>query len=190
MKNLFLDYNHLVVGDFNMPYIDWNTMSAPSTYSEMFCEAIFNRNLCPITREPTHIEGNTLDLVFSGTPKCITDINISCRSYLVLWSLFYFYFLAAFWHHLASPSKWNPRMDFSWNEMDWTGLTYLFTDMEFSSCFIKSGDTNASYSLLRDSLIEVCHKFVPLLKSKSSSILHGILRTLPTPWIKWDFTRN
>ena len=54
LLHLTSDYNHLVVGDFNMPDIDWNTMSAPSTCSEMFCEAIFNRNFCHIISEPTH----------------------------------------------------------------------------------------------------------------------------------------
>ena len=39
--------------------------------------------------------------------------------------------------------------------------------MDFSSCFINNADINASWSLLRDSLIDACHNFVPLRKSKS-----------------------
>ena len=181
MNNLTSDYNHLVIGDFNMPDIDWNTMSAPSICSEMFCDAIFNRNLCQIISEPTHIKGNTLDLVLSDTPERILDINISDQTYS---SDHYFISIlfSAHCHCSVSPSKHNPRMDFNRNKADWTGLTDFLMDMDFSSCFINNADINASWSLIRDSLIDACHKFVPLRKSKSkqypswytSHIIHSI----------------
>ena len=166
MNNLTSVYNHLVVGDFNMPDIDWNTMSAPSICSEMFCEAVVNRNLCQIISEPTHIKGNTLDLVLSDTPERISDINISDQTYS---SDHYFISIlfATHYHYSASPSKRNPGVDFNWNKADWTGLPDFFMDIDFSSRFTSNADITASWSLLRDSLIDACYKFVPLRKFKS-----------------------
>ena len=135
-----------------MPDIDWSAMSAPSTCSEMFCEAIFNRNLSQIISKPTHIKGNIIDLVLSDTPECITEINISNQTYS-----FDHYFIsilfAANCYHSASPSKRNPKLDFNWNKANWTGLTEFLMDMDFLSCFINNPDNNVSWSLLRDSLI-------------------------------------
>ena len=81
MNNLTSTYNHLIAGDLNMPDIDWKSMFAPSIGSEMFCEAIFNRNLSQFISKPTHIKGNTIVLVFSDTLEWISDINISEQTY-------------------------------------------------------------------------------------------------------------
>ena len=54
-----------------------------------------------------------------------------------------------------------------------TGLTDFLMDMDFSSCFINYADITASWSLLRDSLINACYKFVPLCKSKSKPYPSG-----------------
>ena len=38
VNSLSSENNHLIVGDFNLPDIDWDSMSTPSICSEMFCE--------------------------------------------------------------------------------------------------------------------------------------------------------
>ena len=153
MNNLTSDYDHLVAGDFSMPDIDWNTMSAPSICSEMFCKAIVHRNLRQIISEPTHIKGNTLDLVLTDTPELISDINNSYQTYS---SDHYFVSIlfAAHNHYSSSPSKRNPGVEFNWIKADWTGLTDFLMDMNFSSCFMKNADITDSWSLLRDFLID------------------------------------
>ena len=178
INNLTPDYNHLIAGDLNMPDIDWNSMSAPSICSKMFCDAIFNRNLCQLISKPTHIKGNTLDLVLSDTPECISDINISDQTYSYFMSILF----SAHCNYSASPSKHSLRSDFNWNKADWTGLTDFLLDVDFSFCFTNDADITASWSLLRDTLIDACHKFVPLRKTKSkqyppwytSHIIHSL----------------
>ena len=181
MNNLTSDYNHLIAGDFNMPDIDWNSTSAPSIGSEMLCQAIFNRNLCQLINKPTHIKGNTIDLIFSDTPECISDINISEQTYS---SDHYFISIlyTAHCHYSASPSKLSLRSDFNWNKADWTGLTDFILDVDFSHCFTNDSDITASWSLFRDTLIDACYKFVPLRKTRrkqyppwyTSHIIHSL----------------
>lgn len=54
-----------MLSDFNLPDIDWNTMSGVSVISNQFCDFVFDNGLCQLINGPTHIHGNTLDLLFN-----------------------------------------------------------------------------------------------------------------------------
>ena len=80
LHNLSPSHNHIIIGDFNMPDIDWSTLSAISTYSNSFCDAVYDNNLYQLITVPTHIKGNTLDLLLTDTPDNVTDIHLSAPS--------------------------------------------------------------------------------------------------------------
>jgi len=44
----------IVVGDFNLPDINWSILSGSTTISHQFCEYIFNLNLNQLIDQPTH----------------------------------------------------------------------------------------------------------------------------------------
>jgi len=67
----------ILLGDFNMPDIDWSTLSSSSHHSASFCDFTFNYNLSQLIDKPTHIKGNTLDLILTNTCHRIKNINIS-----------------------------------------------------------------------------------------------------------------
>ena len=81
LSKLSTDYNHLLVGDFNMPDICWNSMAAKSINSDLFCETILNINFCQLVDRPMHIKGNILDLILSNSPEHIFNIYISDNTY-------------------------------------------------------------------------------------------------------------
>ena len=56
----------IVVGDFILPDIEWDTLSAAPHSSEHFCDFVFNNNLID---KPTHIKGNILDLIITNMLK-------------------------------------------------------------------------------------------------------------------------
>ena len=57
--------NLIVLGDFNTPDIDWNTLSDFSPVSRQFCDLIFDSELSQLINCPTHIHGNILDLLLT-----------------------------------------------------------------------------------------------------------------------------
>ena len=93
-------------------------------------------------------------LLYFSARVCISDQTYSSDHYFI--SILF----AANCHHSALPSKRNPRLDFNWNRADWTRPTDFLMDTDFSSCFINNVDINASWSLLRDSLIDACHNLI------------------------------
>ena len=68
----------LLLGDFNLPDIDWNVISPlhPSQLSDFFCDCIVNQFcLTQVVDSPTHSD-SILDLILTDSPENIMDINI------------------------------------------------------------------------------------------------------------------
>ncbi|EYB81617.1 hypothetical protein Y032_0378g294 [Ancylostoma ceylanicum] len=72
------DRSCIVVGDFNMPEIDWNgnlTRKGLSAVSKSFLNLCQTHNLSQHVRSST-LDKNTLDLVLSTNPEIISDIRL------------------------------------------------------------------------------------------------------------------
>jgi len=62
-----------MVGDFNLPDIDWNDSNRPvlkttreTSLHQLFVYFIISINLSQAVNKPTHDKGNTLDLVVTN----------------------------------------------------------------------------------------------------------------------------
>ena len=70
----------IVVGDFNLPLIDWENFSGPGHVEQSFLDTFSNFGLEQLVNFPTHTGGNILDLVVTDKPHLISDLEISCES--------------------------------------------------------------------------------------------------------------
>jgi hypothetical protein len=66
--------NTIVIGDFNLPDIDWSTGEA-ARRSETFLDAVEDAMLVQLVEFATHIKGNCLDLVLSNIPERVSEVN-------------------------------------------------------------------------------------------------------------------
>lgn len=66
--------NNLILGDFNLPNIDWKTLNCDKK-SQRLIDISTTKSLVQIVDFPTHIQGNTLDLVFTDKPDNILNIE-------------------------------------------------------------------------------------------------------------------
>ena len=57
----------ILIGNFNLPDIQWDTLSSTSSKLCAFCDFIFDNSLTQLIDQSTHIQGNTLDLVLSNS---------------------------------------------------------------------------------------------------------------------------
>ena len=69
----------LVVGDFNFPDINWDTMTSTAQSSSLFCDYVFENNLTQMIQCPTHIKGN-IHLVLTNSDDLISDIVVHLPS--------------------------------------------------------------------------------------------------------------
>ena len=66
LHSLCLENDILLLGDFDAPDVDWNSLSASSRLSTALCDLVFDMNLVQLVDGSTHKRGNTLDLVLSN----------------------------------------------------------------------------------------------------------------------------
>ena len=60
-------HDHLMIlGDVNLPDIDWDNYQGRSDFSCHFCDIIFDLNLEQSVNKPTHIKGNILDVILTN----------------------------------------------------------------------------------------------------------------------------
>ena len=76
--NNLLSQNHnlILLGDFNLPDIDWNSLAGHSATSNQLCKLVFQYNLTQFVTFPTHVMGNILDLVLSDNSDLISNTKI------------------------------------------------------------------------------------------------------------------
>ena len=66
----------MIIGDFNLPDIDWDLLNGESRQSTNFCELIVHLNLCQLITSSTHNAGNILDLILTNNDQLVHDIVI------------------------------------------------------------------------------------------------------------------
>ena len=73
----------MLLGDFNLPDIDRNTLSGTSVISNQFCDFVFDTGLCQLINGPTHVHGNTLDLLLTNIEENIHSLLIHSQQRLL-----------------------------------------------------------------------------------------------------------
>ena len=68
-------YQTLILGDFNFPDICWSTLSGQPISSRAICNLAFHHDLSQLVNFPTHISGNTLDLILSPSTFIVPDLK-------------------------------------------------------------------------------------------------------------------
>ena len=58
----------ILLGDFNLPDINWNSLSGSTPTSTLFCDLVFDMNLDKLVTFHTHCKGNILDLCLTNQP--------------------------------------------------------------------------------------------------------------------------
>ena len=72
----------ILLDDFNLPWINWETLSGSNLYENRFLYLPNDIDLFQMINEPTYIEGNTLDLIATSCPDITYSLlckNLLCK---------------------------------------------------------------------------------------------------------------
>ena len=70
----------IILGDFNFPSINWQSLLGTSETSILFCDFVYDNNLDQLVTEPTHVKGNILDLILTIVSDNIKDVSVYSRN--------------------------------------------------------------------------------------------------------------
>ena len=155
-----------VVGDFNCPDIDWSIINGASPSSSALCDLVFDLNISQIVESPTHVKGNTLDLVLTNSAHLVTSIDVLSDKFQ-----YSDHFLIDFSFRVnstgpattVSPSK--SILDFS--KADFESMCNLLHDFDFSVLY-DSTDVEVIWQLLKSSIHEAISLCTPTFRHSQS----------------------
>ena len=71
-----VEKNLIIIRDFNLPDICWTSLSGSSLLSNLFCDFVFESNLSQLISCPTHVKGNTLDLLLTNNENLVRHLSV------------------------------------------------------------------------------------------------------------------
>ena len=122
----------VLLGDFNCPDINWPSLTASECSLHLLGDFVFGNDLCQLVELPTHIHGNTLDLVLVCSPDLVS-LHVhtnqpqfsSSDHYPISFSL-----------HFPILSNICPSIQsFQYHRGDYEGLQDYLLSFDFSSFF-------------------------------------------------------
>ena len=148
-------------GDLNFPGFDWKEkrIKPNSSYIELhkdFLNLLADLGLEQLIENPTHISGNTLDLIITSHPNCFprTEIAPGLSDHAIVYA-----------ELLIQPSRVRlvDRTVPQYRKADWDGLRSATSTLsskileEFSS----SDNVETIWSTMKSGLCEIIQKFIP-----------------------------
>ena len=130
-----------------------------------------------LVQEPTHKQGNILDLVFSNEPDSVSTPTID-SSYDGKSDHYVITF------HVTTPNRLPPpaisaRLNYA--KADLNGLQSYLLDNDLEHC-LSTSDTNLIWSHIKNSILNACHLYIPVLKHShfQGSLISSLIRVSPS----------
>jgi len=150
----------LLLGDFNFTNIEWNTLSGQSHISQKFCALIFDIGLDQLINLPTHIKGNTMDLLLTNMEDSIDSIRVHSNP-LILPSDHY----SITFNLSLCKSPVNQAVYYSYNYFkgNFQGLYDYLSHLNLSNCFLLE-NIELIWEILELAISNAMRLFIPLTK--------------------------
>ncbi len=117
----------MIVGDFNLPTIDWEKGAATGVRAAQFLEACKDAGMEQLINFPTQLRGNILDLVPTNIPDRVQEVKgIGCLGKsdhtMVLFKVI-----------MAGKSEKTAEMIPNWHKADWMVIKSGLRDIDWDA---------------------------------------------------------
>ena len=163
LSSLSDSHKVIILGDFNFPDINWHTLSGSTESSALFCEFVFDNLLDQLITEPTHRQGNTLDIILTNCPSIVCDVKVLINNPIPSDHFVISFCLQA---TVLPTSRSNPRFVYNYRQADFNRLVDYILDCNFQPC-LSSDDLEFVWSFIKSTIYEAMDLFIPKVKIKS-----------------------
>ena len=151
-----------ILGDFNLPDINWHTLTGSTTNSKRFCELVFDNNLSQMINQPTHICGNILDLVLTNGDNMISSLKVhpqfseqlSTDHYMISFNINI---------RRRNPNKPKARYVFNFSKVNVDSLQSSLLSSNLQTCFNFS-NTEVIWEIINKSIVESMYQSIPRVR--------------------------
>lgn len=164
----------IIMGDFNLPDINWSTLTASTITSNQFCEIIFKANLVQLVDQPTHILGNILDLVLTNTDDTIQSLTIQDNNNLTsLHSDHYIIKFRVFLQVLNNKVTASPSYVLNFKRANYDEMCEYLFNSEINS-ITNSNNIEQIWQTIKYTILQAINMFVPKKGKKLINHLFGL----------------
>ncbi len=153
----------IIFGDFNYPNINWENCIANSTFmgQNLFVEQMVLMGLKQQICEPTHIHGNTLDLIFTSEPNLLQNSKVldpipGCDHSLISGLL------------CCKSEVATTKQIFNFSMGNYDALNVALAQINWSQAFLGIFDVEDLWQIFLKILFNYIERFVPLRVSSTS----------------------
>ncbi len=153
----------LIFGDFNYPNINWEDCVANSKFmgQDIFVERMVLMGLTQQVHEPTHIQGNILDLIFTSEPNLIQNISVQpplpgCDHHLITGFL------------CIKPESAKNIPCFQFSKGNYDALDAALAQVDWSMAFHGDFDVDVLWEIFLKIIFNFVELFVPKCTVSSS----------------------
>ena len=158
-----------IVGDFNMPYINWSTCSSNVRNNNLFCDLINECSFLQCNKIPSNSHGNILDLTLTKSREFISDpeelsVDLDTDHTVIGFSL-----------HTSTNSKNTiHRTVYNFKNVDFNLLRTVIENSNLLQSVVNSSDINISWGEWNSNLKHIIATCIPKTIVKD---------TATPPWI-------
>ena len=150
--------NNLIIGDFNLPNIDWNNYTCDKK-SQKFVDTIENKFFSQLIDFPTHVKGNILDLAITDIPDKVVNIesvgNLGSSDHSIL----RFDFMLS-----IQINETIEKID-DWNKADIDGFNDFLCNIDWN-CDMNDMTADEAWLFFRKKVDEGKNLFVPTIERR------------------------
>ena len=150
--------NHIIVGDFNLNKTQWPEGISSNNLQTQFLDTFEDVGLTQLIQEPTHIEGNTLDLLFSDLPNIVDNVKVlehnqCCKSdhFAITFTLTY----------NIKRIKATKRRIYNYTKANWEQLNRDLKYVKWDRLITDRSSTLNSWNIFKDILLRCAIKIFP-----------------------------
>ena len=155
--------NIIIMGDLNHPEIDWATLTGNSDSGSLVCDCFFQLNLTQIIHDPTHIRGNTLDIIASNHPQLLTDLSINTSTESIASD----HYIITFSFNITNITQPDPKKTL-WLYQN-ANISIIQSYLQAIHITISQNDVNLAWQHISNLLLQVKSKFVPKITVSRNS---------------------
>ena len=156
----------ILMGDFNVPDINWAILSGLSTFSKQLCDLVFHYNLSQIVNCPTHIGGNILDLIFTNCENTISSLTVQSDTIHPVTSDHYLISLTLSYYH-TSLNYTLPKYVYDYPKGDYEGLCHFLLSSDLTD-FYDCSEVNQAWTFVKNLITTGMNQFIPKVKLRSN----------------------
>lgn len=136
--------------------------------SNAFCDFVFENNLSQLVLEPTHIRGNTLDLIFTVHTDLVDNVTVHPPEETPLSSDHFRVSFRVNTQHCISVEG-DCSLVYDYPKADWEGLCNFLMDGDLDSC-LELVDVEEVWAFIRLSVTSAMYQFIPRVKIRASQL--------------------